>query len=110
MSNICVHIGKRIKELRKEKEWSQEQLAKQMGTTSNTISRWETGAYKPSVDDLEKMAGFFGIPVVDFFPQPRPSDSTVALMNATYGLDQRDIEEIIRFAHFRSSLRMAESS
>jgi hypothetical protein len=33
---------------------SQEALAKALGTTSNTISRWETAVYKPSVEDLDR--------------------------------------------------------
>lgn len=36
-------IGKFIAECRKEKKITQEQLAEQLGVTSKSISKWETG-------------------------------------------------------------------
>ena len=38
-----VKIGKFISECRKEKQITQEQLAVQLGVTSKSISKWETG-------------------------------------------------------------------
>lgn len=36
-------IGGFLKELRLEKQMTQEQLAEQMGVSRRTVSRWETG-------------------------------------------------------------------
>ena len=36
-------IGSFLKELRKEKGFTQEQLAEELGVAGRTISRWETG-------------------------------------------------------------------
>lgn len=36
-------IGSFLKELRKEKNVTQEQLAEILGVSSRTVSRWETG-------------------------------------------------------------------
>lgn len=36
-------IGGFLKELRQEKQMTQEQLAEQMGVSRRTVSRWETG-------------------------------------------------------------------
>ncbi len=38
-----VKIGAFLKELRKEKNMTQEQLADQFGVAGRTVSRWETG-------------------------------------------------------------------
>lgn len=38
-----IKIGKFLKELRKEKGITQEQLAEILGITNRTISHWETG-------------------------------------------------------------------
>ena len=63
MADIYDEIGAKIRELRttlKGKGISQEELARGVKTTANTVSRWETATYKPSISDLEGLARFFG--------------------------------------------------
>lgn len=36
-------IAEKIVELRKEREWSQEQLAEQLGISRQSVSKWESG-------------------------------------------------------------------
>ncbi len=62
-TDIYKQIGDKIRELRsslKGKGISQEDLARAMNTTANTISRWETATYRPTIEDLERLARFFG--------------------------------------------------
>ena len=66
-------VAIKIKELREERRWSQAWLAKLIDSHANTISRWESGTYKPDLDDLEKLADCFGVPVSEFFG---PGDDT----------------------------------
>ena len=40
-------IGHFLKELRKEKELTQEQLAEKFHVSDRTVSRWETGSNMP---------------------------------------------------------------
>ena len=47
-----VKIGKFLKELRKEKGYTQETLGEKVGVTNKTVSRWETGTYMPPVECL----------------------------------------------------------
>ncbi len=104
MSDIYKHIGDKIRELRtsfKGKGISQDDLAAKMSTTANTISRWETAMYKPSVVDLEKLARFFGVPITVFFPQAQVTSHINALLSATGDLDKEDLEEVTRYAQFR---------
>jgi transcriptional regulator with XRE-family HTH domain len=104
MSNIYERIGERIRTLRTAfngKGISQEALAKNLKTTANTISRWETAVYKPSIGDLEQLAGFFGVPITEFFPQPVATAQTGALLSAAHDLQDSDLEEVIRYALFR---------
>jgi transcriptional regulator with XRE-family HTH domain len=42
-------IGKFLKELRNEKNMTQEQLAERMFVSGRTVSRWETGANLPDI-------------------------------------------------------------
>ncbi|MBW1745633.1 MAG: helix-turn-helix transcriptional regulator [Deltaproteobacteria bacterium] len=54
-------IGDKILTLRKEKGWSQQQLAKKIGTSGPIIGRYERGEMMPSVEVAKKLAYTFGI-------------------------------------------------
>jgi transcriptional regulator with XRE-family HTH domain len=102
MAAIYKGIGEKIRELRTSRpDLNQEKLAQSVGTTANTISRWETAAYKPSVADLEKLSRFFGVPITVFFPQMEPDIKLQALLSATGDLGEEDLDEIVRYAQFR---------
>jgi len=106
MPDIYKHIGEQIRELRtsfKGKGISQDDLASEFGTTANTISRWETATYKPSVMELEKLARFFAVPIAVFFPQAQITPQINALLSATGDLDDDDLEEVTRYAQFRKA-------
>ena len=76
-------------------------LARAVKTTANTVSRWETATYKPSIADLEMLARFFGVPIAVFFPEAQPASRANALISATADLDDRDLEEVTLYARFR---------
>jgi transcriptional regulator with XRE-family HTH domain len=104
LSDIYVTVGKMIRALRLSfggKGISQADLGRAVKVTANTVSRWETGVYKPSIADLEVIAKFFGIPISHMFPQAESSSQMTALWSAMEGLDETDIQEVIRYALFR---------
>ncbi len=51
-----IKLGKRVKELRLECGMSQKFLAQKINCTQNTISQYETGLIKPSIDVLASLA------------------------------------------------------
>lgn len=57
----------RIKELRKELDLSQEQLALAVGTTRQTITSIEVGKYIASLTLAYKLAHYFGLTIEDVF-------------------------------------------
>lgn len=104
MPDVYQQIGKQIRELRNTlgpQGISQEELAQAVKTTANTVSRWETATYKPSVSDLERLAQFFGVPITIFFPEKEPKSRTNAILRATADLDNHDLEEVMLYALFR---------
>jgi transcriptional regulator with XRE-family HTH domain len=106
MPDIYTYIGQKIRELRttfRGKGISQEELAAEMETTANTISRWETATYKPSIEDLERLGRFFSVPISVFFPEPQAAAQINALLSATGDLDEDDLEEVTRYAQFRKA-------
>ncbi len=57
--NIREDIGKRITQLREEKNMSQKELAELVGITQANISRIEQGKYSVGIDILSKIATVF---------------------------------------------------
>lgn len=57
----------RIKELRKSREVRQEDLAKQVGVTRQTIIAVENDKYDPTLELAMKISEYFGITVNDIF-------------------------------------------
>ena len=57
----------RIEEIRNEKGIRQEQLAKQLGVSRQTISSLENGRYNPSILLAHKIAQYFGMTIEEVF-------------------------------------------
>jgi len=54
-------IGTFLKELRKERDLTQEQLAETLNVSRRTVSRWETGSNLPDIDLLIEMADLYNV-------------------------------------------------
>lgn len=54
-------LGEKIAQLRKQREWSQEELASQLGISRQSVSKWESGASIPDLDKVVRMSGLFGV-------------------------------------------------
>ena len=57
----------RIRELRKSRKLSQEELAEAVGTTRQTITSIEVGKYIASLPLAWKIARFFGLTIEEVF-------------------------------------------
>ena len=53
--------GDKIKRLREEKKYSQEDLADLLNVHSVTISKWENGTQEPRAKRLNELAKIFGV-------------------------------------------------
>lgn len=51
----------RLKELRKEKKYTQAQIAKLMDVNVKTISRWENGEFEIKPAQAKMLADYFGV-------------------------------------------------
>lgn len=56
-----MRLGERIRELRKERAWSQTELAEKIGSDARQISRYENERITPSVEALVKLAEVFEV-------------------------------------------------
>ena len=60
-------IGKKIRNLRKSKGLTQEELAEKLAVTSQAVSKWETGLSSPDISILPVVARFFNITMDELF-------------------------------------------
>ncbi|MBQ2644888.1 helix-turn-helix transcriptional regulator [bacterium] len=60
-------IGKNISKFRKQKGFSQKELAKALGIGCPNVSYIETGKYAPRLNTLIKMAQIFDVEMYEFF-------------------------------------------
>ncbi len=56
------NMGQIIRRLRKEKNFTQEELAEQLGISSQAVSKWESGASLPDISQVVPLANLFGVP------------------------------------------------
>ena len=54
-------LGENLQNLRKEKGLSQEEVARALFVTRQTISKWETGKAEPGVSNLKALAELYGV-------------------------------------------------
>jgi len=103
------HVAARIKDLRVSynngEGRSQESLATHLKVAPNTISRWETGTYRPSLKDLERISRFFGVSIMSFLPDQLvdedEDENLKALLRTARQLHPADLEELRKYAEFR---------
>ncbi len=78
-------IGTFLKELRNEKNLTQEQLAEFLGVSRRTVSRWETGSNMPDLDILIEMADFYDVDLRELLDGERISENMNEEMKETLG-------------------------
>lgn len=66
-------IGAFLKQCRKEKNLTQEQLAEKFGVSSRTISRWEAGTNMPDLSILVEIAEYYDIEIKELLDGERSS-------------------------------------
>ena len=57
----------RIEEIRKARGVNQEELAKALGVSRQTISSLENGRYNPSIELAYKLSKYFGMTIEEVF-------------------------------------------
>lgn len=66
-----VRLGRKIRELRKERKISQESLARYLGVSFQAVSKWENEATMPEVTLIPVIASFFRVSTDELFDYNR---------------------------------------
>ncbi|PHR44302.1 MAG: transcriptional regulator [Fluviicola sp.] len=83
-------IGDKITQLRKQKNWSQTELAKQISASREAIGKYERNEALPSVETAKKIANAFGVTLdflVDDATTPSLDKETVKRINDIQKMD-----------------------
>ena len=90
-----VKIGEFLRELRKEKGYTQEQLAERFNVSRRSISRWETGSTLPDLDILMEMADYYEVELRELLDGERKSEK----------MDQELKETIEKVADYSNEMK-----
>ncbi len=63
--HIAEIVGKNLLTLRKEKNWTQDEVAEKLGVSAQAVSKWETGASCPDISLLPVISDLYGVLVDD---------------------------------------------
>ena len=73
----------RIKTIRKQAGYTQEQLAKELSVSRQTITNWETGRATPDENKLKAIADLFNISIDDLTNEDTDIENAVADSDTT---------------------------
>jgi putative transcriptional regulator len=63
-------VKNRLRVLRAEREWSQQDLAERLEVSRQSVNAIETGRYDPSLPLAFRIADLFGLRIEDVFENP----------------------------------------
>lgn len=63
-------MNNRLKVLRAERDWSQQDLAERLQVSRQSVNAIETGKYDPSLPLAFRIAELFNLPIEEIFTSP----------------------------------------
>lgn len=96
-------VGRRIRELRKDHQLTQAELAAKVGIQQSDLCRMETGEYKVSLETLFRILEIFEMNVGEFFHEAPPGQLTRAefdLLQSYRNLPPAARDEVRHFIKF----------
>lgn len=108
--NFDMNPGEKIKEIRKRKNITQEQLAKKLGVKRSVISKYENGTVNMTLKTMLKIAMELDVSVDDFIseneePKPNNDDERDELIRK---LETLSDESLIALEEFLNYLLLKE--
>ena len=100
--DIYQHIGRRVREERTRRSWTQEQLAEKAETHLSFIGQLERGVKKPSLVTIKKLANAFGVKAGDLLDEGAPekpislTEKTANLLRSYSSKQQVALYEVFR--------------
>jgi len=96
-------VGRKIRELRKERKLTQVELSARLGIQQSDLSRMEKGEYRVSLDTLFQILAELKMSVSEFFDEVAKESITPRDIRLVHGFNslpdeaQREVEAFISF-------------
>lgn len=80
-------FGEFIATLRKEKGWTQVELAEKLSVTDKAVSRWERGLGFPDINTVKPLADTLGVSVLEIMQSERETKEEISANKAAEALN-----------------------
>ncbi len=90
-------VGRKIRQLRRQRKLTQVELAEKIGIHQSDLSRMEQGEYKVGLDTLLKILATFDLSIGDFFEEGNDSVTVVQKFKSLSASAQKEVEDFIEF-------------
>lgn len=80
-SDFNLKLGKKIRLIRKSRNFSLSQLAREMNVSYQQLQKYETGANRISAERLAEIAEHLGVEPICFFPEGQADEQIAILEN-----------------------------
>lgn len=77
-------LGEKIKNLRKEKNLTQEELAEEIGVSRQAVAKWETNGGMPDIENLKALSDYFDISIDDLVKEHETTHMKDPLQEASH--------------------------
>src|SRR5204862_7164988 len=88
-------IGRKIRQLRRQRKLTQVELAERIGIHQSDLSRMEQGEDKVGLDTLLKILATFDLSIGDFFEEGNRTESAIEKYRTLSPSAQREVDSFI---------------
>lgn len=99
-------VGERLQSYRKQHNLSQEELAKQLFVTRQTISLWETDQTLPTIDNLVRLKDILDVSIDDILtgPEDKPEEENQPLESYEFKYSKPIFKSVFKTVNVKSFL------
>jgi transcriptional regulator with XRE-family HTH domain len=90
-------VGRKIRQLRRQRKLTQVELAEKIGIHQSDLSRMEQGEYKVGLDTLLKILQCFDLSIGDFFDENNRANTVLDKYRSLSPNAQKEVESFIEF-------------
>ena len=104
-----MNLGEKLKYLRKQHNWTQEQLAQHLNISRSQISKWENGELLPDVQSLQKLSSLYKVSVAFLIGKHTTKQELLREVNLLYQTDRIDEKMLDIIDYFHQNTKMEET-